>query len=106
MPNLHPKDVNYEKLYSALKGTQYWEKSPDLLVGDSFYELEGFVSKIPKNAFRNMMSNGLRQSDRLIIKDCGLTERYMRQSIVGRISKGKRITEVWVLKENVIRRLY
>lgn len=90
-----PKFV-YQNIYDTLMGTKYEGKCPDLLINGIWYEHEGFISKKPKNAFRNMMSDGLIQSDRLIIDRPKLTERYMLRSIIGRVNKGEAIQEVWL----------
>jgi hypothetical protein len=80
-------------------GTVYEGKCPDLNINGLWYEHEGFVSKKPKNAFRNMMVDGLVQSNRIIIDEPDLTERYMLRGIVGRITaNGTDIKEVWLRK--------
>ncbi len=61
------KPFDYDSIYGSLKGTKYYGKCPDLNIDGLWYEHEGFVSQNPKNAFRNMMHDGLLQSDRLII---------------------------------------
>lgn len=71
-------------------GTKYEGKCPDLLIDGKWYEHEGVTSSNPKNAFRNMMYDGLIQSNRLIIDRPDLTECYMRRSIVGRVNRGGR----------------
>jgi hypothetical protein len=101
-PKVHVKDTLYDKIYGTLKGTKYYGKCPDLLIGDQFYEIESFTGTIPKRAFSNMMKHGLKQSDRLIIKDCGVSVSYMLRSIFGR----KDITEVWLLKEHQLEQIY
>ena len=93
------KPFDYDSIYGSLKGTKYYGKCPDLNIDGLWYEHEGFVSQNPKNAFRNMMHDGLLQSDRLIIDRPQLTERYMRKGIYARISNGENIEEVW-LREN------
>ena len=94
-----PKFV-YQNIYDSLMSTKYEGKCPDLLVNDIWYEHEGFISNNPKNAFRNMMRDGLIQSDRLIIDRPELTERYMLRSIIGRVNKGEAIQEVWLREQD------
>lgn len=87
---------NYDSIYGSLKGTKYYGKCPDLRVGDLWYEHEGFVSKKAKNAFRNMLNDGLKQSDRLIIDKPKLEDAYMKRIIRQRVSDGQHIREVWL----------
>ena len=95
-----PPKFQYECVYKSLVGTKYEGKCPDINVDGEWYEHEGFTSSNPKNAFRNMMRDGLLQSDRLIIDRPDLTERYMRRSIVGRIERGEDIKEVWLREKD------
>lgn len=55
-----------------------------------------FTSANPKNAFRNMIAHGLKQSDRIIIDNPGLTQRFMERSISNR----QDIKEVWLRNED------
>lgn len=91
-----PSKFKYECVYASLIGTKYEGKCPDLCIDGIWYEHEGFTSNNPKNAFRNMMRDGLLQSDRIIIDRPDLTERYMRRSIIGRVERGEDIQEVWL----------
>ena len=91
-----PAKFKYECVYSSLVGTKYEGKCPDLCIDGRWYEHEGFVSSNPKNAFRNMMRDGLQQADRIIIDRPNLTDRYMRRSIIGRVERGEDIKEVWI----------
>lgn len=92
-----PAKFDYDCVYSSLRGTRYEGKCPDFKIGDHWYEHEGFTSDNPKNAFRNMINDGLKQSDRIIIDRPELTERYMYHSIWRRVNKeGQQITEVWL----------
>lgn len=103
---MHVKDTLYDKIYGTLKGTKYYGKCPDLLIGDQFYEIENFIGTIPKRAFSNMMNHGLKQSNNIIIKDCGLTENYMVSRIKGSIENGRNISFVWVEKNGKYKLLY
>jgi SPP1 gp7 family putative phage head morphogenesis protein len=91
-----PSKFQYDCIYGDLKGTKYYGKCPDLKVGDKWYEHEGFISNNPKNAFRNMLNDGLIQCDRLIIDRPDLTERYMLRGIINRIKNGVAITEILI----------
>ena len=91
-----PTKFQYECVYSSLVGTKYEGKCPDLCVNGVWYEHEGFISNNPKNAFRNMMRDGLIQCDRLIIDRPELSERFMLRSIIGRVKRGEGIKEVWL----------
>jgi hypothetical protein len=54
-----------------------------------------------------MLNRGLKQSDKVIIEDCGLTDKYMLRNIGTRIFIEKQdISEVWVKKGNELRLLY
>lgn len=97
---------DYERIYEPLIGTQYYGKCPDLLIDGKFYEHEGFTGRNPKRCFNNMLVHGLKQSDRLIIEDCGLTEGYMLRSIHGKIINGCAIKEIWIKEGDGLRLLY
>lgn len=91
-----PADFLYDCYYKDLRGTKYYGKCPDMRIKGVWYEHEGFISDNPKNAFRNMLHDGLLQSERLIIDRPELSRRYMMRSIIGRISRGEDIKEVWL----------
>ena len=95
-----PEKFKYECIYSSLVDTKYEGKCPDLLIDGKWYEHEGFVTTNPKNAFRNMLRDGLRQSCRLIIDRPELTMRYMTRSIYNRLKNGEVIEEVWLLNKD------
>ena len=95
-----PPKFQYECVYKSLVGTKYEGKCPDVNVNGVWYEHEGFTSSNPKNAFRNMMRDGLLQSNRIVIDRPDLTERYMRRSIYGRVERGEDIKEVWLREED------
>lgn len=98
---------DYDSIYGSLRGTAFDGKCPDLKVDDLWYEHEGFVSTNPKNAFRNMMKNGLEQSNRIIINDPGLTEAYIKRSIWKRINQdGQDILEVWLKRDKELINIY
>lgn len=97
---------DYDTIYGSLKGTKYYGKCPDLKIGDKWYEHESFITTNSKRAFRNMCNRGLKQSDRIIIEDCGLTINYMLNSIHGQIKSGCIINEVIIHSKNGCHVLY
>ena len=96
----------YEEIFHALIGTKYEGKCPDLCIDGVWYEHEGFTTKKPKNAIRNMFNHGLEQSSRIIIEDPHLADWQIRNSIKNRQKTGKQIDEVWVKTGSRIRLLY
>lgn len=76
-----PPKFDYDCIYGSLKDTPYYGKCPDLKIGEHWYEHEGFVTNNPKRAFSNMINDGRKQSDRIIIDRPELTERFMIRSI-------------------------
>ncbi len=86
--------------------TPYYGKCPDLLVDGVWYEHEGYSNVNPKTNFSNMMKRGLRQSNRVIMEDCGLTDGYMKRNVLVRISENQRIREVLVRKGDEIRVIF
>ena len=103
---VHYKDPLYREVFGELIGTRYYRKCPDLLVDGCFVEYESFRSDRPKNAFRNMLHNGLAQSDMIIIRDCHLTDGYMVQQICGQMQYGVPVSVVWVFNGETVRLLY
>ena len=75
---------------------KYEGKCPDLLINGKRYEHEGYITNNPKNAFRNMMRDGLEQCNRLILDRPNLTERFMRRGVFNRINNGEDIQEIWL----------
>lgn len=100
------KNHAYDKIFGSLRGTPYYGKCPDLLVDGVWYEHEGFTGNKPKNSFRNMCNHGFKQSDKIVIEDCGLTDGYMLRSIAGQIKSGTIISEVIIHSKNGNRVLY
>jgi hypothetical protein len=101
-----PPKFQYDSIYGSLVGTKYEGKCPDLSVDGLWYEHEGFVSKKAKNAFRNMLNDGLKQSDRLIIDKPKLEDAYMKRIIRQRVSDGQHIREVWLKDRREITLLF
>lgn len=101
--NVTYKNPAYDMIYGTLKGTPYYGKCPDLLVDGFWYEHEGFCGENPKRSFRNMCNHGFKQSNRIIIEDCGLTDRQMRKSLAERIKNGIYVEELWIHRNNSCR---
>lgn len=101
-----PKKFVYQNIYHSLIGTKFEGKCPDMLIDGKWYEHEGFISDNPKRAFRNMLTHGLKQSNRIIIDRPELTDGYMIRSIYGHIKQGKDIEEVWLVEGKKIRIIY
>ena len=103
---VHYKDPMYREVFGELIGTKYYRKCPDLLVDGIFVEYESFNSDQPKNAFRNMLHNGLTQSDNVILRHCNLTDGYMLQQIRGKTKNGIAVSHVWIYDGKSVRLLY
>ena len=106
LPKIHFKDERYKEIFNRLIGTKYEGKCPDLKVGDYFYEHEGFISSNPKTNLSNMMRRGLKQSSRVILDNCGVTERYILNNIIARVKEGHIIHEVWMKIGKRIKLIY
>lgn len=106
LPKPHPKSAAYREIFGILSGTKYESKSPDLLIDDKFYEFESHKSDKPKQALRNMLNRGLKQSDRVIIDFIEIGKHYLLRNIYGRINTGQNITEIWMKKNNELLLLY
>lgn len=103
---VHYKDPIYHEVFGELIGTKYYRKCPDLLIDGEFVEYESYTSKQPKNAFRNMLHNGLEQSDNIIIRQCNLADGYMLRSLLGYIQNGHPISSVQIYDGSGLRYLY
>ena len=53
-----------------------------------------------------MLSRGLKQSGRVIIDVCGVSNRYLLNNILARVKQGQNIEEVWILKDGKITLFY
>ncbi len=100
------KNPAYDVIYGSLRGTAYYGKCPDLMVDNVWYEHEGYNSENPKTNFSNMCRRGFRQSDKIIIEKCELTDGYMLRSIQGQIKSGTIISELWVHSEGICRQVF
>ena len=102
-----PAKFDYDCVYGSLKGTKYYGKCPDMLIGGLWYEHEGFTTDNPVKAFNNMLNHGLKQSSRLIIDQPNLSDTFMKKAINRRIATTHQdIEEVWVRSENNTRSLF
>ena len=102
-----PPKFRYECIYGDLVGTKYEGKCPDLNIDGKWYEFEGFTSDNPKRALKNMLNHGLKQSNRLIIEQPELTDRYILHNILTRANSGQDIQEIWLLeKDGSIKLIY
>lgn len=91
-----PKNCDsYEQVYKGI-AADYYGKCPDLAIDGIYYEHEGYITKDPKKALHNMLTHGLKQSDRLIIEKCDLQPWYIRKRIDDKIKEGVKVTEVWI----------
>jgi hypothetical protein len=94
----------YEAIFHSLKGTPYWGKCPDFTVNGIWYEHEGYDEqkdlsdpKKRKNTFSRMLNRGIKQSDRIIVEDCGVSRFYAKYSIYNRIHfEHQNINEVYI----------
>ena len=113
-PKVHFKDPLYEEIFASLKGTQYWCKCPDFTVNGLWYEHEGYdvnkdLSDSNKRAdtFSLMIKRGLKQSDRVVLEDCGAGHPYMKRNIYRRIQfEHQPITEVIIKTVNGLETIY
>ena len=101
MPTMDNQENDlYKYLFSVRKA--YLRKCPDLLVNNIFYEYESFEN-FTGNTVSKMISNGLSQSDIVIInvKETGLKDRDVLEKLHVYMNQkdSKKITELWVLKE-------
>ncbi len=103
---VHYKDPLYKKVFGDLIGTRYYRKCPDLLVDGDYIEYESYTTGQPKNAFRNMLHNGLAQSDTIILRHCNLTDGYMMRTVKGYIQNGYSISGIMIFDGTGLRVLY
>lgn len=103
----HFMNQTYNAVFGSLIGTKYERKCPDMLVGDLFYEYESYERPWNKRKISNMLSHGLKQSDRIIIdNNKGASDRYIRKAIIARLRIDKEIKEVWIYEKGQLRLFY
>ena len=106
-PVLHFKSTEYTEIYSALEGTKYYRKCPDLIINGKFYEVEGFIPPFSKKKIKNMLTHGVLQSNNIVLNNNkGASDRYIIKLIYQRIRLGQDINEVWLYEKGKIRMLY
>ena len=106
-------DVLYRRLFANLEGTPYWGKCPDFKVGNKFYEHEGFLGDANtlsfKEAFKkatHMLGKGIKQSDKVVIDYTPCDYDSVIRTIEERIKSGQIISEVWVLRNGSLERIF
>jgi len=95
---------DYVLIYASLRDTPFWGKCPDFCVDGVWYEHEGYdVSKDltdrkkRADTFSEMMTRGVKQSDRIIVEDCGVGRYYAKRNIYNRIHfEHQNICEVYI----------
>ena len=93
---VHYKDPQYRRVFGALIGTRYERKCPDLIIDGNYYEYESYVRPWTKRKTSNMITNGLRQSDRIILDNREkASSRWLSRSIRARLKINAPIKEVW-----------
>ena len=107
------KNELYQQLYADLQGTPYWGKCPDFKVGNKLYEHEGFLSDANtlsfKEAFKkatHMLGKGIKQSDKVVIDYTPCDYDSVIRTIEERIKSGQIISEVWVLRNGTLERIF
>lgn len=103
---VHYRDPLYQKVFGELIETRYYRKCPDLLVDGDYVEYESYRTDQPKKAFRNMLHNGLAQSDRIILRYCKLSDGYMLRKIRGYAQNGLIISSIVIFDGKSLRPLY
>ena len=94
---VHYKSPEYKTIFGGLIGTRYFRKCPDLKIDGHYYEYESYVRPWNKRKLSNMITDGLRQSDRIILDNReGVSFRQIARSIRARLSINAPISEVWV----------
>lgn len=94
---IHFKSPLYATFYGSLIGTRFERKCPDLMIDGEFYEYESFVRPWGKRKLSNMLTDGLRQSDRIILDNRdGASIRQIIRCIRSRLRINAQIREVWV----------
>ena len=101
LPKYHNTKNNsqYDEVYADLKDTKFYGKCPDVKIDGQYFEHEGFESDNAKNALKNMLNHGLKQSNHVIIDKPDLTLKFIERNIYNRVYRnGQDIEEVWILE--------
>lgn len=106
LPRLHYKDKRYPIILDKLIGTKYERKCPDLNIEGHFYEYESYTSPFKKDKIGRMLSQGIKQSSRIIINNNkGCSDRFIKRNIFDRLNIGQLIDEVWLYERGRVRLL-
>jgi len=105
---------DYESIFASLKGTQFWGRCPDFSVNGAWYEHEGYDenkdltdSKKREGTYCKMLTRGLKQSDKIIVEDCGVSRFYAKRRIYNRIHfVHQNIGEVYIRTAEGLELLY
>lgn len=107
------KNEIYQQLYADLQGTSYWGKCPDFKVGKTFYEHEGFLGDVNELSFKeafkkatHMLGKGIKQSDKVVIDYTPCDYNSVIRTIEERIKSGQMISEVWILRNDTLERIF
>ena len=107
------KNEIYQQLYADLQGTSYWGKCPDFKVGKTFYEHEGFLGDVNELSFKeafkkatHMLGKGIKQSDKVVIDYTPCDYNSVVRTIEERIKSGQMISEVWILRNDTLERIF
>jgi hypothetical protein len=104
----------YHIIYASLEGTKFWGRCPDFNVGGLWYEHEGYDvnkdltdRKKRADTFSEMITRGVRQSDRIIVEDCGVGRRWAKKTVYSRVHFEKQnIKEVYIRTSDGLECLY
>ena len=90
----------YRALFPDLIGTAYDGKTPDLKVGEKYYEVKGYSEGTNgRNALKNMLGKGLLQAPNLVIKrHPEWSSAFVINAIRARLNKGISINEVYIME--------
>ena len=108
------KNPLYQEIFSSLINTPFWGKCPDFTMNGIWYEHEGYdetkdLSDRQKKAdtFCKMIKRGVKQSDKIIVEDCGVGRFYARHVIYNRIHlEHQNISEVYIRTDAGLELLY
>lgn len=94
---IHFKSDLYPIVFGGLMGTRYERKCPDLVIDGKYFEYESYVRPWNKRKLSNMLSDGLRQSSRLILDNRdGTSVRQILRAIHARLNVNANIDEIWI----------
>ncbi|MCX6266837.1 MAG: phage minor head protein [Bacteroidetes bacterium] len=110
-PKINPTENHYESVYSELKGTIYWGRSPDFKVNGVFYELEGYTTNLPdEGTIAHMLKRGANQSSKIVIKHVpGTSHHFYRKKVYDKLNQKNSkaiIDEVWVMDKKEVTLIY